>query len=169
MHRLRAECDAIVVGIGTVLADDPSSPCATCDGRSPAAARGCRAAAPGAPGGAHVLDDAADTLRAVPTTIHAAVLAALAERDVVSVLLEGGPTLAASFVAAGLVDKVVGYVAPALLGAGRRCSGPVGIDTIADDLEIAGRRRAADRRRRPHRRLPDATMHPTRAPDRAGE
>ena len=41
------------------------------------------------------------------------------ERDVVSALLEGGPVLAGGFVAAGLVDRVVGYVAPALLGDGR--------------------------------------------------
>lgn len=46
-----------------------------------------------------------------------ALLADLHARGVRSVLLEGGPTLAGAFVAAGAVDKVVGYLAPVLLGA----------------------------------------------------
>jgi diaminohydroxyphosphoribosylaminopyrimidine deaminase/5-amino-6-(5-phosphoribosylamino)uracil reductase len=53
------------------------------------------------------------------------------EHDVVSVLLEGGPTLAGAFVAAGLVDRVVGYVAPALLGDGPHALGPAGAGTIS--------------------------------------
>jgi diaminohydroxyphosphoribosylaminopyrimidine deaminase/5-amino-6-(5-phosphoribosylamino)uracil reductase len=82
-----------------------------------------------------VLDDAAETLLLADHDPHA-VLTELANRDVVSVLLEGGPGLAASFVAAGLVDKVVGYVAPALLGAGRSVLAPMGIETIADTLRL---------------------------------
>jgi diaminohydroxyphosphoribosylaminopyrimidine deaminase/5-amino-6-(5-phosphoribosylamino)uracil reductase len=52
------------------------------------------------------------------------------EHDVVSVLLEGGPTLAGAFVEQGLVDRVVGYVAPALLGDGPHALGPAGAGTI---------------------------------------
>ena len=44
------------------------------------------------------------------------------------VWLEGGPTLAAAFVRAGLVDEVIAYVAPMLLGAGRSAVGDLGID-----------------------------------------
>ena len=54
------------------------------------------------------------------------------EHDVVSVLLEGGPTLAGAFVAQGLVDRVVGYVAPALLGDGPHALGPAGAGTITE-------------------------------------
>jgi diaminohydroxyphosphoribosylaminopyrimidine deaminase/5-amino-6-(5-phosphoribosylamino)uracil reductase len=50
----------------------------------------------------------------------------------VSVLLEGGPSLAGAFVAAGLVDRVVAYVAPALLGAGPAALGDAGVGTISD-------------------------------------
>jgi len=61
-----------------------------------------------------------------------ALLHRLAEQhDVVSVLLEGGPTLAGAFVAAGLVDRVVGYVAPALLGAGLPALASAGAGTIS--------------------------------------
>jgi diaminohydroxyphosphoribosylaminopyrimidine deaminase/5-amino-6-(5-phosphoribosylamino)uracil reductase len=60
----------------------------------------------------------------------------LHERGVVSVLLEGGPTLAAAFVAAGLVDRVVAYLAPALLGAGAAAIGPLGVGTINDAVRL---------------------------------
>ena len=60
----------------------------------------------------------------------------LADRGVVSVLLEGGPTVAASFLAAGLVDRVVGYVAPALLGAGPSAVGDLGVGTIVEALRL---------------------------------
>jgi diaminohydroxyphosphoribosylaminopyrimidine deaminase/5-amino-6-(5-phosphoribosylamino)uracil reductase len=64
------------------------------------------------------------------------VLRVLHERGVVSVLLEGGPTLAAAFLTAGLVDRVVAYVAPALLGAGHGAVGDLGVGTIADAVRL---------------------------------
>ncbi|RCG17298.1 bifunctional diaminohydroxyphosphoribosylaminopyrimidine deaminase/5-amino-6-(5-phosphoribosylamino)uracil reductase RibD [Streptomyces diacarni] len=65
-----------------------------------------------------------------------ALLAALHARGVRSVLLEGGATLAGAFVAAGLVDRVVGYLAPVLLGAGPAALGEAGISTIAQALRL---------------------------------
>ena len=53
-------------------------------------------------------------------------------RDCQHVFLEGGPTLAAAFLDAGLVDEVVAYVAPMLLGAGSHAVGDLGVRTIAD-------------------------------------
>ena len=61
-------------------------------------------------------------------------LAMLWERERRHVFLEGGPTLAAAFVTAGLVDEIVVYVAPMLLGAGRNAVADLGIGTIADAL-----------------------------------
>ncbi|HSA49146.1 MAG TPA: bifunctional diaminohydroxyphosphoribosylaminopyrimidine deaminase/5-amino-6-(5-phosphoribosylamino)uracil reductase RibD [Yinghuangia sp.] len=61
---------------------------------------------------------------------------ALFARGVRSVLLEGGPTLAGAYAAAGLVDKVVGYLAPVLLGAGPAALGPAGISSITDALRL---------------------------------
>jgi diaminohydroxyphosphoribosylaminopyrimidine deaminase/5-amino-6-(5-phosphoribosylamino)uracil reductase len=66
---------------------------------------------------AQVLDDAAETL--VTAGKPQEVLAELYDRDVRSVLVEGGPTVAGSFWSEGLVDKVVAYVAPVVLGSGR--------------------------------------------------
>jgi diaminohydroxyphosphoribosylaminopyrimidine deaminase/5-amino-6-(5-phosphoribosylamino)uracil reductase len=59
-------------------------------------------------------------------------------RGVRSVLLEGGPTLAGAFLHAGLIDRVVAYVAPKLLGAGPAALGPAGVSTIgaAIDLDV---------------------------------
>ncbi|SEE89120.1 bifunctional diaminohydroxyphosphoribosylaminopyrimidine deaminase/5-amino-6-(5-phosphoribosylamino)uracil reductase RibD [Ruania alba] len=59
-----------------------------------------------------------------------AVLATLHERGLRSVLLEGGPRLAGAFLAAGLVDRVVAYLAPALLGAGPPALADAGVRTI---------------------------------------
>ncbi|CAG6394524.1 Diaminohydroxyphosphoribosylaminopyrimidine deaminase [Actinacidiphila cocklensis] len=204
VHRLRAEADAVVVGSGTLLADDPhlavrGVPDAVQPLRVVVDSRARITTA------ARVLDDAAPTLIAVskdadtghlpavdvirlpyaqevlpaagiaeetapveppPATgiaeitapteppaapvpapapaavgsgagldVHA-LLAELHARGVRSVLLEGGPTLAGAFVAAGAVDAVVGYLAPALLGAGATALGDAGISTIAQALRL---------------------------------
>lgn len=64
------------------------------------------------------------------------VLAALAQREVRHLLVEGGPTLAAAFLRAGLVDEVHAYVAPVLLGAGPSAVGDLGIGTVAEALRL---------------------------------
>ncbi|MDX3108277.1 RibD family protein, partial [Nonomuraea angiospora] len=103
------------------------------------------------PQDARVLDDAAPTLVAVAedagTGLKAdllrlprhgrgldleALLEELAAREIVSVFLEGGPTLAGEFLRRGLVDRVVAYLAPALLGSGRAALGAAGVGTIGE-------------------------------------
>jgi phosphate transport system ATP-binding protein len=84
---------------------------------------------------ARVFDDAAPTLQ-LATHDLPGVLATLYARDVQHVLLEGGPTLAGAFVAAGLVDRVVTYLAPVLLGAGPAVLGAAGITTISAALRV---------------------------------
>lgn len=158
VHRLRAEADAVVVGSGTLRADDPHLAVRGIDGvtqplRVVVDTRARTSA------GARVLDDAAPTLIAVAEdadTVHLpgvdtvrlpygkngtgldvpALLAELHTRGVRSVLLEGGPTLAGAFVAAGAVDTVTAYLAPALLGAGPAALADAGISTIAQALRL---------------------------------
>ena len=62
--------------------------------------------------------------------------AVLAADGVHHVLLEGGPTLAAAFLRDGLVDEVVAYVAPVLLGAGATAVGDLGIRSIDEALRL---------------------------------
>jgi len=87
------------------------------------------------PAGRRVLDDAAETVLLRTRDPHEA-LAALRERDRQHVFLEGGPTVAGAFLRAGLVDEVVTYLAPMLLGAGRSAVGDLGIESIADALHV---------------------------------
>ncbi len=128
VHRLRAEVDAVVVGVGTVLADDPQLTVRPDPGRQPLRVVLDRSAR--TPATARVRDDEAETL--ITAEEPAELLAALLARGAVSVLLEGGPTVAAAFLHAGLVDRVIGYVAPALLGAGPSLLADVGWGTITE-------------------------------------
>ncbi len=64
--------------------------------------------------------------------VLSALLDALAARGVRTLLVEGGPTIAAAFLEAGLVDDVVGYVRAAVLGAGRPLLELSGVGTIGD-------------------------------------
>ena len=136
VHALRAEVDAVVVGTGTVLADDPHLAVRR-DGEVVAGRQPLRVVVGlrDVPPGARVLDDAAESLH-LRTHDPREVLAELARREVRHVLLEGGPTLAAAFVRAGVVDAVRWYAAPALLGAGANALADAGMSTIAEALRL---------------------------------
>ncbi|MDQ4084244.1 MAG: bifunctional diaminohydroxyphosphoribosylaminopyrimidine deaminase/5-amino-6-(5-phosphoribosylamino)uracil reductase RibD [Actinomycetota bacterium] len=136
VHRLRAECDAVVVGTGTVLADDPrltvrdeqgqplpEQPLRVVVGRSEI------------PADARVLDTAAETLL-LRTHDPREVATELFTRGRRRMWLEGGPTLAGAFLRHRLVDEVVAYVAPVLLGAGRHALDDAGISTITEAVRL---------------------------------
>ncbi|RBY93441.1 bifunctional diaminohydroxyphosphoribosylaminopyrimidine deaminase/5-amino-6-(5-phosphoribosylamino)uracil reductase RibD [Blastococcus sp. TF02-8] len=138
VHRLRAGCDAVVVGSGTALTDDPQLTVRDADGRD-AARQPLRVVLDRRdrlPATARVLDDAAPTLVS-PAGSPAQLLAELFARDVRRVLLEGGPTLAAAFLREGLVDEVVLHLAPKLLGAGPSLVGDLGISAIGSALSFS--------------------------------
>jgi diaminohydroxyphosphoribosylaminopyrimidine deaminase / 5-amino-6-(5-phosphoribosylamino)uracil reductase len=133
-HRLRALCDAILVGTETVLVDDPELTVRDDEDHPLPRDRQLLRAVMGlreVPAGRRVRNDAAETV-VLRTRDPRQALAELYARDRQHVFLEGGPTLAAAFLRAGLVDEVVAYVAPMLLGAGRSAVGDLGISTIAD-------------------------------------
>ncbi|GAA2103424.1 bifunctional diaminohydroxyphosphoribosylaminopyrimidine deaminase/5-amino-6-(5-phosphoribosylamino)uracil reductase RibD [Streptomyces albiaxialis] len=165
VHRLRAESDAVLVGAGTARADDPHLAVRGVPGAVQPLRVVLDTDASAVKRGARVLDDAAPTLVAVAEDADAgelegggsgaevlrlprsrahegtgldlrALLDALHDRGVRSVLLEGGATLAGAFVAAQAVDRVIGYVAPVLLGAGPPALGDAGISTIAQALRL---------------------------------
>ncbi len=104
-HRLRSESDAILVGAGTVRADDPELTTRHVGGSNPARI---------------VLGSVAPDARVRPCREYhgelPALLEQLADDGVVQLLVEGGAGVAASFHRAGLVDRYVVYVAPKLMG-----------------------------------------------------
>jgi diaminohydroxyphosphoribosylaminopyrimidine deaminase / 5-amino-6-(5-phosphoribosylamino)uracil reductase len=114
VHELRAASDAVAVGMGTVRADDPQLTARGVD-----ASRQPRRLAFGTgplPEGSEL------ELRPGPLPEE---LARLGGEGVQSLLLEGGPTVAAAFLEADLVDKLLVFVSPLLAGAGPPVLGPL--------------------------------------------
>ncbi|MET0863483.1 MAG: bifunctional diaminohydroxyphosphoribosylaminopyrimidine deaminase/5-amino-6-(5-phosphoribosylamino)uracil reductase RibD [Nakamurella sp.] len=143
VHALRRQVDTMLVGIGTVLADDPQLTVRDADGvvTGPQPLRVVVDSMGRTPAGARVLDKAAETWLATTQDVGAlpdgrvdlpAVLERLYQRGRRHVLLEGGPRLAAAFLDAGLVDEALVYLAPTLLGAGRIALEGGKVGTLAD-------------------------------------
>lgn len=130
VHELRRAADAIVVGTGTVRADDPQLTARDADGalrdRQPLRVV---VGLGELPPGARVTDESARTVQ-LHTRKPDEVLTTLGAQGVVDVLLEGGPRLAGAFLQAGLIDRVLAYVAPKLLGSGPMALGEAGVATI---------------------------------------
>jgi diaminohydroxyphosphoribosylaminopyrimidine deaminase / 5-amino-6-(5-phosphoribosylamino)uracil reductase len=137
LHHLRARVDAVVVGVSTVIADDPlltvrrvpgrspvrividpngrmpfGSKCLSCDAAPTYVIRNTRNCEP-APCEVLNVRDGRDGLD------PGAIIAALAARGWTRVLIEGGATTVSRFIAAGAVDRLYVLVAPMLLGSGR--------------------------------------------------
>lgn len=138
-HALRAEVDAIAVGTGTVLADDPALTARTAEGTlAPHQPLRVVVGRRALPDGGRLAGPGGEVVH-LPTHDVDEVLAALAAREVRHLLVEGGPTLAAAFLRARRVDEVVAYVAPVLLGAGPAAVADLGVATIGAALRLAPR------------------------------
>ena len=158
-HVLRDAHDAILVGLGTVLADDPQLTCRLPNGRHPrpvildsqfripASARVLRG-----PSRAIVVttldapersDLVVDVVRVRPTASGVSVeeaMRALADLGVMSVLVEGGAAVHRSMLDADLIDRLVLYVAPKVIPGGRAWVGgtPLAMLAAAPGFEVSG-------------------------------
>ena len=163
VQMMRSQVQVVMVGVGTVLADDPSlttrlagdahrSDALVVDShaRTPLTAKALQrddgtaclvACCEGAEAGSI---EALEANRAEVLCVGekagrvdlAALMRRLGERDVMSVLCEGGPTLAGALMREGLVDEVVFFVAPKLLGQGPGPVADIGISALAEAAEV---------------------------------
>jgi 3,4-dihydroxy 2-butanone 4-phosphate synthase/GTP cyclohydrolase II len=162
-HALRASCDAVLVGSGTVRQDDPQLTVRLVPGatpmrvvldsrlRTPATAKVFAGDAAttvftttGADGGrSAVLRAAGVAVREVapgPGGVDlAAVLVALRETGVRSLMVEGGAAVITSVLAAGLADRLVVSVSPTILGSGVEAVGDLGVGRVTDGIRLTNR------------------------------
>jgi GTP cyclohydrolase II len=162
-HALRARCDGIMVGLGTVLNDDPQLTVRLVAGPSPT--RVILDSKLGAPFQARVFDETAPTIvmttdGADPESRHAlrargvavrvapagragvdtqAALTLLAEMGISSLLVEGGQRVITSLLRAGCVDRVIVALAPIMLGKGIDGVGDLDIVRVADGISLTNR------------------------------
>jgi 3,4-dihydroxy 2-butanone 4-phosphate synthase/GTP cyclohydrolase II len=162
-HALRAACDAVMVGVGTVLLDDPQLTVRAVPGASPIRVvvdSGLRL-----PLDARLLTDDGSTLvltteRSDPDTRMAlrdlgagvevvgdkggrvdldAGLSRLRELGMEVVLVEGGATLVTALITAGLVDRLIVSIAPIVIGAGIDGVGDLGVDRVSNAFSLENR------------------------------
>jgi GTP cyclohydrolase II len=162
-HALRAACDAVLVGVGTVVTDDPQLTVRMVPGVSPV--RVVLDSTLRTPPTARILDDDATTIlyttdqssdgrrdelrarqvgvRLVPAGPGGidvdAVLSDLRASGVRSLLVEGGAKVITSLLAAGVADRLIVAVAPTIVGAGTEAVGDLGIATVASGLHLTNR------------------------------
>ena len=135
-HQRRSEVDAILVGTGTALIDDPELTARKFDGslfeQQPLrVVLGER----DLPAGLRIFNDDAETLTLKTQSIHGA-LSELYEKGIKHVFVEGGPTLASRFVQMDLVDEFVIYLAPKLIGGDKLAIGSIDVPSINDAKEL---------------------------------
>lgn len=129
--KLRSESDAICVGTGTVIADDPNLVPEGFDNRPLRIVVGSREI----PANAKVKNDRAEffhhqsrDLMALAATLH--------KREIRSVLVEAGPALGSALINVGLIDELAVFTAPKLLGEGPSFLGSIGVDSIDKALQL---------------------------------
>jgi diaminohydroxyphosphoribosylaminopyrimidine deaminase/5-amino-6-(5-phosphoribosylamino)uracil reductase len=131
-HALRGRIDAILVGTQTVLVDNPRLTARGADGE-PAGRQPLRVVMGhrGIPEGAAINGDDGKVLH-LPTRDPQEALDELFTAGVRHLMVEGGSRILSAFLAAGLVDELIVYLAPTLLGSGTPALEDLGITTLAD-------------------------------------
>lgn len=159
VHRLRAEVDAVLVGINTALTDDPMLTVRLVEGRDPlrmvldsslrlpptarmlSAGRTVVVALEDSdPARARALQDRGAEIWAVSGPNGRPDLVALmreaGRREITSVLIEGGAEVAGSALRAGIVDRLMVFLAPKIIGAGRSAVADLGVSQISEALRV---------------------------------
>lgn len=131
VHRRRSQADAIVVGTGTVLSDDPSLTARDGDELYKQQPVPVVIGTSAVPASAAIFSHPHSPIILNTNDLPAA-LASLTEHGIQRVFIEGGPTLTSAFIAADLVDEFLIYVAPVLIGGDKTAAGQLGVSTLSE-------------------------------------
>jgi len=136
-HLLRALCDTMLVGTNTVAVDDPQLTVRDKDDQ-PVPHQPLRVVMGerDLPAESRIFDAQAETVQLRTHDPVEALETLYREHGRHHVFFEGGPKLAAAFLKAGVVDEVLVYVAPMLMGGGKSAVGSLGIRTISKALRF---------------------------------
>ena len=158
-HLLRSRVDAVLVGVGTVIADDPMLTVRLVAGRDPAriivdsalrTPTSARVLGPGRTilattegadeGRAEAFREGGAEVWRLPSAAgrvdFRALMAGLGRQGFLSVMIEGGASVAASALKAGIVDQAQVFIAPKIIGAGLGAVGDLGIERVADSVRL---------------------------------
>jgi diaminohydroxyphosphoribosylaminopyrimidine deaminase/5-amino-6-(5-phosphoribosylamino)uracil reductase len=135
-HLQRSNVDAILVGTGTVLADDPELTARKPDGslyehQPLRVIMGERDLSPTL----RVFSSDAETIHLKTQSVHG-VMADLQQRGIKHLLVEGGPTIESNFVRLDLVDEYLIYLAPKVLGGSKNAIGSIDVSTISEAKKL---------------------------------
>ncbi len=168
VHNLRYTADAIMAGVNTILVDDPHLTARCCGGRGGIARKQpLRVIIDGkghTPLSAQIFSEPGKTLLALGRVVKPEeragfiqagaelielpsagelvdlkkLLKALGEREITSVLVEGGGILLGSLFDCGLVDKVIAFIAPIIIGGkeAKTAVGGKGVDKVVDSIKL---------------------------------
>lgn len=131
VSKLRSQADAVLIGTGTALADNPSLNSHNPGSRQPLRIVMGKSEVPVS----HKLNDDSAPTHFLKSHESTDLIKLLSDLEINQVLVESGPNLATSLLKLGLIDEIVAYIAPSILGSGSSFVGDLDISSLSERMD----------------------------------
>ena len=131
VSKLRSQADAVLIGTGTALADNPSLNSHNIDRRQPLRIVMGKSEVPAS----HKLNDESAPTYFLKSHEATDLIELLSGLEVNQVLVESGPKLGTALLKQGLIDEIVAYIAPSILGSGSSFVGDLNISSLSERMD----------------------------------